>query len=150
MNTVLITGGAGFLGSHLCSYMLNCGCNVICIDNYQTGSQYNITSLLNYNNFKFIQQDITYSSIYPSIAKIYNSIDEIYNLACPASPPHYQADPVQTIKTNVYGAGNVLDLAKCTDAKILQASTSEVYGDPEVHPQSEEYVGHVNPIGPRA
>jgi UDP-glucuronate decarboxylase len=139
---VLVTGGAGFLGSHLCERLLDAGCEVLCVDNYYTGTKSNIAHLIKNPYFEFIRHDITFP--------LYVEIDEIYNLACPASPRHYQADPVQTTKTSVHGAINMLGLAKRTGAKILQASTSEVYGDPMVHPQDESYVGNVNPIGPRS
>ena len=139
---VLVTGGAGFLGSHLCASLLEQGCEVICVDNLFTGTKRNIYSLLNEPNFEFIRHDITFP--------LYLEVDEIYNLACPASPIHYQNDPVQTTKVNVHGAINMLGLAKRVKAKIFQASTSEVYGDPEVHPQPESYRGSVNPIGPRS
>ena len=139
---VLVTGGAGFLGSHLCARLLEQGSEVICVDNLFTGTKRNIYSLLNEPNFEFMRHDITFP--------IYLEVDEIYNLACPASPIHYQNDPVQTTKVNVHGAINMLGLAKRVKAKIFQASTSEVYGDPEVHPQPESYRGSVNPIGPRS
>jgi UDP-glucuronate decarboxylase len=139
---VLVTGGAGFLGSHLCERLLNDGHEVLCVDNFFTGSKKNIIPLLDNNNFEMIRHDITFP--------LYVEVDEIYNLACPASPIHYQHDPVQTTKTSVYGAINMLGLAKRLNAKILQASTSEVYGDPEVHPQPETYWGHVNPKGIRS
>jgi UDP-glucuronate decarboxylase len=139
---VLVTGGAGFLGSHLCERLLEQGCEVICVDNLFTGTKRNIYHLLNEPNFEFIRQDITFP--------LYLEVDEIYNLACPASPIHYQNDPVQTTKVNVHGAINMLGLAKRVKAKVFQASTSEVYGDPEVHPQPESYRGSVNPIGPRS
>lgn len=138
----LVTGGAGFLGSHLCERLLNDGYEVICLDNFFTGSKDNISHLLNHPRFELMRHDVT--------IPLYVEVDEIYNLACPASPVHYQFDPVQTTKTSVHGAINMLGLAKRTSAKIFQASTSEVYGDPEVHPQSEIYWGKVNPIGPRA
>jgi UDP-glucuronate decarboxylase len=138
----MVTGGAGFLGSHLCERLLDAGCEVLCVDNYYTGTKANIAHLMKHPFFEFIRHDITFP--------LYVEIDEIYNLACPASPLHYQADPVQTTKTSVHGAINMLGLAKRTRAKILQASTSEVYGDPMVHPQDESYVGNVNPIGPRS
>jgi UDP-glucuronate decarboxylase len=138
----LVTGGAGFLGSHLCERLLAAGANVICVDNFFTGTRRNIEHLLDHKRFELIRHDITFP--------LYVEIDEIYNLACPASPVHYQHDPVQTTKTSVHGAINMLGLAKRVRAKILQASTSEVYGDPNVHPQVEEYWGHVNPIGPRS
>lgn len=140
--TILVTGGAGFLGSHLCEELLNLGHFVIACDNLYTGSKRNISRLLANTNFEFIRHDVTFP--------LYLEVDEIYNLACPASPIHYQNDPVQTTKTSVHGTINMLGLAKRTGAKILQASTSEVYGDPEVHPQTEDYCGKVNPIGPRA
>jgi UDP-glucuronate decarboxylase len=139
---ILVTGGAGFLGSHLCTRLVNDGCDVVCVDNLFTGSKRNIQHLLHYENFEFIRQDIT--------LPLYLEIDQVYNLACPASPKHYQYDPVQTLKTSVHGAINVLGLAKRTGARIFQASTSEVYGDPEIHPQTEGYWGRVNPIGVRS
>ncbi|MBL0373808.1 SDR family oxidoreductase [Rhizobium sp. KVB221] len=139
---VMVTGGAGFLGSFLCERLLREGNDVLCVDNYYTGSRDNVMQLLDDPHFEIIRHDITFP--------LYVEIDEIYNLACPASPVHYQVDPVQTVKTNVHGAINMLGLAKRTRAKIFQASTSEVYGDPAVHPQPEEYRGSVNPIGPRA
>lgn len=139
---ILVTGGAGFLGSHLCERLLGDGCDVICADNFFTGARDNILHLLNEPHFELIRHDVTFP--------LYVEIDEIYNLACPASPVHYQSDPVQTTKTSVHGAINMLGLAKRTNAKILQASTSEVYGDPEIHPQPETYKGNVNPIGVRA
>jgi len=141
-NRVLITGGAGFLGSHLCERLVAEGFDVLCVDNCFTGTRKNIFHLLNKPNFEFIRHDITFP--------LYIEADEIYNLACPASPVHYQFDPVQTTKTSVHGAINMLGLAKRIKAKILQASTSEVYGDPDVHPQPETYWGRVNPIGPRS
>jgi len=139
---VLVTGGAGFLGSHLCERLLANGCDVLCADNLFTGSKDNIAHLLGNPYFELIRHDVTFP--------LYVEVDEIYNLACPASPVHYQRDPVQTTKTSVHGAINVLGLAKRVGAKIFQASTSEVYGDPQVHPQTEDYRGSVNPIGPRA
>ncbi len=139
---VLVTGGAGFLGAHLCERLLNDGCDVLCVDNFFTGAKSNVAHLIGNPNFEIIRHDVTFP--------LYLEIDEIYNLACPASPIHYQHDPVQTTKTSVHGAINMLGLAKRTGAKIFQASTSEVYGDPEVHPQPESYVGSVNPIGPRS
>jgi len=139
---VLVTGGAGFVGSHLCRRLLDRGDSVICADNYFTGTRESIAPLLENPNFEAIRHDVTFP--------MYLEIDEIYNLACPASPVHYQYDPVQTTKTSVHGAINMLGLAKRTGARILQASTSEVYGDPQVHPQTEDYWGHVNPIGPRS
>jgi UDP-glucuronate decarboxylase len=141
-NRVLVTGGAGFLGSHLCERLLSRGDEVICVDNYFTGARDNILHLLSNPHFEVIRHDICFP--------LYLEVDEIFNLACPASPIHYQFDPVQTVKTSVHGAINVLGLAKRVKAKIFQASTSEVYGDPSVHPQPEEYWGNVNPIGPRA
>ena len=138
----LVTGGAGFLGSHLCEKLLAEGYEVLCVDNYYTGSRQNISALLNNPRFEMLRHDVTFP--------LYVECDEIYNLACPASPIHYQLDPVQTTKTSVHGAINMLGLAKRVKAKILQASTSEVYGDPEVHPQREDYWGRVNPIGERA
>ena len=139
---VLVTGGAGFLGSHLCERLINQENDVICVDNLYTGTKKNIEHLLNRPNFEFIRHDVTFP--------LYLEVDEIYNLACPASPVHYQQDPVQTIKTSVHGAINMLGMAKRLNAKILQASTSEIYGDPEVHPQNESYWGKVNPIGIRS
>ena len=139
---VLVTGGAGFLGSHLCAALLANGADVICLDNLFCGQKENIVPLLGSPYFEFIRHDVTFP--------IYLEVDEIYNLACPASPFHYQHDPVQTLKTSVHGAINMLGLAKRLGAKIFQASTSEVYGDPSVHPQPETYHGNVNPIGPRA
>jgi UDP-glucuronate decarboxylase len=139
---VLITGGAGFLGSHLCEKQLAQGANVLCVDNFFTGTRQNIEHLLDDKHFELIRHDVTFP--------LYVEADEIYNLACPASPIHYQRDPVQTTKTSVHGAINMLGLAKRVKAKILQASTSEVYGDPNVHPQDETYWGHVNPVGPRS
>jgi UDP-glucuronate decarboxylase len=139
---VLVTGGAGFLGSHLCELLLQAGNDVLCVDNYFTGAKRNIAHLLDDKRFELMRHDVTFP--------LYVEVDEIYNLACPASPIHYQFDPVQTIKTSVIGAVNMLGLAKRVKAKILQASTSEVYGDPEVHPQTEDYRGNVNPLGPRA
>ena len=139
---ILVTGGAGFIGSHLCERLIEAGHDVICLDNYFTGSKENILRLLEFPNFELLRHDVTFP--------LYVEVDEIYNLACPASPLHYQYDPVQTTKTSVHGAINMLGLAKRTGAKIFQSSTSEVYGDPSVHPQSEDYRGNVNPIGPRA
>src|ERR1700686_3901189 len=139
---ILVTGGAGFIGSHLCARLLDEGCRVICVDNYFTGWQRNIDPLRGRSGFEFLRHDVTFP--------LYIEADEIYNLACPASPIHYQRDPVQTTKTSVHGAINMLGLAKRLRAKILQASTSEVYGDPNVHPQGDDYWGHVNPIGPRS
>jgi UDP-glucuronate decarboxylase len=139
---VLVTGGAGFLGSFLCERLLKDGCDVVCVDNFYTGTKHNIVHLLSNPYFEVIRHDITFP--------LYLEVDEIYNLACPASPIHYQNDPVQTTKVNVHGAINMLGLAKRLKAKIFQASTSEVYGDPEIHPQPEEYWGHVNCIGPRS
>ena len=139
---ILVTGGAGFLGSHLCARLLHDGNEVICVDNFYTGTKRNIRSLLDNPDFEFIRHDITFP--------LYIEVDEIYNLACPASPVHYQFDPVQTTKTSVHGSINMLGLAKRIKAKIFQASTSEVYGDPKVHPQKEDYWGHVNPIGFRS
>jgi UDP-glucuronate decarboxylase len=139
---VLVTGGAGFLGSHLCERLLGQGHEVLCVDNLFTGSRENILPLLDNPFFEFMRHDVCFP--------LYVEVDEIYNLACPASPPHYQADPIQTMKTSVLGAMNLLGLAKRLKCKIFQASTSEVYGDPHMHPQKEEYWGHVNPIGPRS
>ncbi len=139
---VLVTGGAGFLGSHLCERLLADGADVLCVDNYFTGTKDHIAHLLGHPHFEMLRHDVTFP--------LYVEVDEIYNLACPASPVHYQFDPVQTTKTSVHGAINLLGLAKRVKAKIFQASTSEVYGDPVVHPQTEDYRGNVNPIGPRA
>jgi UDP-glucuronate decarboxylase len=139
---ILVTGGSGFLGSHLCERLLSEGANVICVDNFFSGARSNIEHLLDHKRFELIRHDVTFP--------LYVEVDQIYNLACPASPIHYQRDPVQTTKTSVHGAINMLGLAKRVRAKILQASTSEVYGDPNVHPQVEDYWGHVNPIGPRS
>ena len=139
---VLVTGGSGFIGSHLCTRLINSGCDVLCIDNLYSGEKDNIAHLLDSPYFEFVRHDVTFP--------FYAEVDEIYNLACPASPIHYQHDPVQTTKTSVHGAINMLGLAKRTGAKILQASTSEVYGDPEMHPQTEGYWGNVNPIGIRS
>ena len=142
MKKVLVTGGAGFLGSHLCERLVKQGHHVLCVDNYFTGSKENIVHLLQYSNFEVMRQDVCFP--------LYVEVDEIYNLACPASPFYYQWDPIQTMKTSVLGAYNMLGLAKRTGAKILQASTSECYGDPTVHPQPESYWGNVNPIGIRS
>lgn len=142
MMKIAVTGGAGFIGSHLCKRLLEKKNEVVCIDNYFTGNKENILDLLDDKRFELIRHDITFP--------IYLEVDQIYNLACPASPVHYQFDPVQTTKVSVHGAINMLGLAKRTKARILQASTSEVYGDPEVHPQTESYWGKVNPIGPRS
>lgn len=139
---VMITGGCGFLGSHLCEQMLARGHEVICVDNCFTGTKRHIRNLLDHHRFEFLRHDVTFP--------LYVEIDQIYNMACPASPIHYQYDPVQTVKTSVHGAINMLGLAKRVRAKILQASTSEIYGDPEIHPQTESYWGRVNPIGLRA
>ena len=139
---ILVTGGAGFLGSHLCERLLEAGHDVLCVDNYFTGSKANVAACLDHPRFELMRHDVTFA--------LYVEVDEIYNLACPASPIHYQHDPVQTTKTSVHGAINMLGLAKRVRAKIFQASTSEVYGDPTVHPQVESYRGNVNPLGPRA
>jgi UDP-glucuronate decarboxylase len=139
---ILITGGAGFIGSFLCERLLESGANVLCADNFFTGTRTNVAHLLNHPRFELMRHDVCFP--------LYVEVDEIYNMACPASPIHYQFDPVQTTKTSVHGAINMLGLAKRVKAKILQASTSEVYGDPAVHPQPEEYWGNVNPIGPRS
>ena len=139
---ILVTGGAGFLGSHLCTRLVAQGHDVLCVDNYFTGTKRNLRELMDRPNFELLRHDVTFP--------LYVEVDEIYNLACPASPVHYQHDPVQTTKTSVHGAINMLGLAKRTGAKIFQASTSEVYGDPEVHPQRENYWGRVNPVGTRA
>lgn len=141
-HSVLVSGGAGFLGSHLCDRLISSGQDVICLDNFYTGSKGNIRHLLQNSKFELIRHDVTFP--------IYLEVDQIYNLACPASPIHYQRDPVQTTKTSVHGAINMLGLAKRVGSRILQASTSEVYGDPEVHPQREDYWGRVNPIGIRS
>jgi UDP-glucuronate decarboxylase len=138
----MVTGGAGFLGSHLCEYLLAQGHDVLCVDNFYTGRKVNVKDLLGRTNFELLRHDVTFP--------LYVEVDEIFNLACPASPIHYQFDPVQTTKTSVHGAINMLGLAKRLKATILQASTSEVYGDPTVHPQQEDYWGNVNPIGPRS
>jgi UDP-glucuronate decarboxylase len=142
LKTVLVTGGAGFLGSHLCEKLLQLGHKVVCLDNLYTGQKENIAHLLDRSHFQFVYHDVT--------DPYQIEVDEIFNLACPASPKYYQQDPVQTVRTNVHGAINMLDLAKEKNAKILQASTSEVYGDPEIHPQKENYWGRVNPIGIRS
>jgi UDP-glucuronate decarboxylase len=142
MKKILVTGGAGFLGSHLCERLLEEGNEVICVDNYFTGQKRNVVHLLNHPYFELVRHDVTFP--------FFVEVDEIYNLACPASPVHYQHDAIQTVKTSVVGAVNMLGLAKRVGARILQASTSEVYGDPKVHPQREDYWGHVNPIGTRA
>jgi UDP-glucuronate decarboxylase len=142
MQRILITGGAGFLGSHLCERLLEQGHEVLCVDNFYTGRRQNVAHLVGNPRFELMRHDVTFP--------LYVEVDSIYNLACPASPVHYQFDPVQTTKTSVHGAINMLGLAKRVKARILQASTSEVYGDPEVHPQPEEYWGRVNPIGPRS
>jgi UDP-glucuronate decarboxylase len=142
LKTVLVTGGAGFLGSHLCEKLLQLGHKVVCLDNLYTGQKENIAHLLDRSHFQFVYHDVT--------QPYQIEVDEIFNLACPASPKYYQQDPVQTVRTNVHGAINMLDLAKEKNAKILQASTSEVYGDPEIHPQKENYWGRVNPIGIRS
>jgi UDP-glucuronate decarboxylase len=139
---ILVTGGAGFLGSHLCERLLSRGANVICVDNFFSGTRGNVEHLLGHQRFELIRHDVTFP--------LFVEVDQIYNLACPASPIHYQRDPVQTTKTSVHGAINMLGLAKRVKARIFQASTSEVYGDPAVHPQTEDYWGHVNPIGPRS
>jgi UDP-glucuronate decarboxylase len=139
---ILVTGGAGFLGSHLCDKLIAQGHDVLCVDNFFTGTKANVAHLISHPNFELMRHDVTFP--------LYVEVDEIYNLACPASPIHYQWDPVQTTKTSVHGAINMLGLAKRVNAKILQASTSEVYGDPEVHPQSESYWGKVNPVGIRS
>ncbi|MBL7906596.1 MAG: SDR family oxidoreductase [Bacteroidales bacterium] len=142
MKKILVTGGAGFLGSHLCERLLNEGNEVVCLDNYFTGQKSNVVHLLDNPYFELIRHDVT--------MPFFIEVDEIYNLACPASPVHYQYNPIKTVKTSVLGAVNMLGLAKRIKAKILQASTSEVYGDPQIHPQTESYWGHVNPIGERA
>jgi UDP-glucuronate decarboxylase len=142
VNRTLVTGGAGFIGSHLCDRLIAQGADVLCLDNFFTGSKRNITHLLQQPHFELMRHDVTFP--------LYVEVDQIFNLACPASPVHYQFDPVQTTKTSVHGAINMLGLAKRVKATILQASTSEVYGDPEIHPQPESYWGRVNPIGPRS
>ncbi|MBS4062551.1 MAG: SDR family oxidoreductase [Bacteroidetes bacterium] len=142
MKRILVTGGAGFIGSHLCERLLNEGNDVICLDNYFTGQKQNIAHLMSNPFFELVRHDVT--------APYFVEVDEIYNLACPASPVHYQYNPIKTVKTSVMGAINMLGLAKRVKAKVLQASTSEVYGNPEQHPQTESYWGHVNPIGPRS
>lgn len=142
MKRSLVTGGAGFVGSHLCERLLECGHEVICLDSFVTGRRANIAHLLGHAHFELMRHDV--------VLPIYVEVDEIYNLACPASPEHYQHDPIHTIKTCVLGAINMLGLAKRLDARILQASTSEIYGDPHQHPQTENYWGHVNPVGPRS
>ncbi|MEM7492866.1 MAG: UDP-glucuronic acid decarboxylase family protein [Pseudomonadota bacterium] len=139
---ILVTGGAGFIGSHLCEKLLNTGADVLCVDNFFTGARINVAHLLDNKRFELMRHDVT--------IPLFVEVDQVYNLACPASPIHYQFDPVQTTKTSVHGAINMLGLAKRTKARILQASTSEVYGDPDVHPQQEDYWGNVNPIGPRS
>lgn len=140
--TILVTGGGGFLGSHLCERLLGAGAEVLCVDNFFTGRKENIHHLIGHPRFELLRHDVTFP--------LYVEVDQIYNLACPASPIHYQLDPIQTTKTSVHGAINMLGLAKRTKARILQASTSEVYGDPDIHPQVEEYWGNVNPIGTRS
>ncbi len=142
MHKILVTGGAGFLGSHLCDRLIKDGHDVLCVDNFFTGSKVNVAHLLGHPRFELMRHDVTFP--------LYVEVNQIYNLACPASPIHYQHDPVQTTKTSVHGAINMLGLAKRVKARILQASTSEVYGDPAVHPQTEDYWGNVNPIGPRS
>src|SRR4051812_31119874 len=142
MKSILVSGGAGFIGSHLCRHLLQAGHEVLCVDNFYTGTKENLKDLLDNRRLEILRHDITFP--------LYVEVDEIYNLACPASPVHYQFNPVQTTKTSVHGSINMLGLAKRVKARILQASTSEVYGDPEVHPQTEAYWGRVNPIGPRA
>src|SRR3974377_1274583 len=142
MNRILVPGGAGFIGSHLCERLLDQGHEVLCVDNFYTGARRNVSHLLDNPNFELMRHDVTFP--------LFVEVDEIYNLACPASPIHYQYDPVQTTKTSVHGAINMLGLAKRLKCRILQASTSEVYGDPTMHPQTEDYWGNVNPIGPRS
>jgi len=139
---ILITGGAGFIGSFLCEALLSEGCEILCVDNFYTGTRRNIEHLMGHKRFELVRHDVTFP--------LYVEVDDIYNMACPASPIHYQRDPVQTTKTAVHGAINMLGLAKRVKSRILQASTSEVYGDPHVHPQTEDYWGHVNAVGPRA
>ena len=140
--SILVTGGAGFLGSHLCDWLIADGHEVVCVDNFFTGDKQNIQHLIDHPRFELMRHDVTFP--------LYVEVDQIYNLACPASPVHYQHDPVQTTKTSVHGAINMLGLAKRVRARIMQASTSEIYGDPKVHPQTEDYWGHVNPIGLRS
>ena len=142
MKKILVTGGAGFIGSHLCKYLIERGSDVICVDNYFTGNKENLQSIISNPYFEILRHDVCFP--------LYVEVDQIYNLACPASPIHYQHDPVQTTKTSVHGAINMLGLAKRINARILQASTSEIYGDPALHPQEEKYWGNVNPIGPRS
>jgi len=142
MRRLLVTGGAGFIGSHLCAALLKRGCDVLCVDNFYTGTRRNVAELLDHPRFELLRHDVTFP--------LFVEVDEIYNLACPASPIHYQHDPVQTTKTSVHGAINMLGLAKRLQARIFQASTSEVYGDPLIHPQTEDYWGNVNPIGTRS
>ena len=142
MKRIIVTGGAGFIGSHLCERLIGAGHEVLCVDNFFTGRRVNVAALFEHQSFELMRHDVTFP--------LYIETDEIYNLACPASPVHYQFDPVQTTKTSVHGAINMLGLAKRTKSRILQASTSEVYGDPTIHPQVESYWGNVNPIGPRA
>ena len=142
MKKILVTGGAGFVGSHLCERLLNDGNQVVCLDNYFTGNKQNVIHLIDNPNFELVRHDV--------VNPYFIEVDEIYNLACPASPIHYQFNPIKTTKTSVLGAINMLGLAKRLNAKILQASTSEVYGDPQIHPQVETYWGHVNPIGIRS
>jgi UDP-glucuronate decarboxylase len=139
---ILVTGGTGFLGSHICERLLELGCHVICLDNFYTGTRHNVDHLIGHKRFEMLRHDVT--------QPLFVEVDEIFNMACPASPIHYQRDPVQTAKTSVLGAINMLGLAKRLKCKVLQASTSEIYGDPDVHPQPEHYWGNVNPIGPRA
>ena len=142
MKKILVTGGAGFIGSHLCKYLIERGSDVIWVDNYFTGNKENLQSIISNPYFEILRHDVCFP--------LYVEVDQIYNLACPASPIHYQHDPVQTTKTSVHGAINMLGLAKRINARILQASTSEIYGDPALHPQEEKYWGNVNPIGPRS
>ena len=142
MKRIVVTGGAGFIGSHLCERLVKEGNEVVCVDDFFTGDKKNIKKLLDYDNFELIRHDVT--------KELYIETDQIYNLACPASPPHYQYNPIKTAKTSVLGAMNMLGLAKRVHARILQASTSEVYGNPQIHPQPESYWGHVNPIGIRS
>ncbi|MCA9238664.1 MAG: GDP-mannose 4,6-dehydratase, partial [Planctomycetales bacterium] len=142
LKRILVTGGAGFLGSHLCERLVGDGHDVICLDNFFTSQKSNVAHLLDHENFELIRHDVTHP--------IFLEVDEVYNFACPAAPGHYQYNPIKTMKTSVMGAINLLGMAKRCRAKILQASTSEVYGDPKVHPQTEDYWGNVNPIGPRS
>ncbi len=150
MNKILVTGGAGFIGSHLCEELVSAGNHVICLDNLHTGKKSNISHLIGKNNFIFIEYDVTNPIIKSKIFNTCKDVNQIYNLACPASPKHYQKDPEKTFWTNILGMKNVLDLAENLNARVVQASTSEIYGDPLIHPQTEDYLGNVNSLGPRA